>query len=1212
MSSDIQYRDRQAADVMSGLLPNVQTDPQSDGEWTGRLLQSVAQSLGVVLGAQGVASFLYDYEFKRLPAFVHLADEEGAGSVTQPAIDAAMERELIATRRVVLGSAPLAASTNPCRALLLPILADDALIGAIWVWSDREHDAFAPDRVSLAAEMAVVAGNGIQRARLLRRVQTLSGIGGALAATDDIEQICRHACDAVLAALDVDVVYIAFHIPGRDAFDVPVVVSREHGLLPASEISLDSEPIRNVLATGRLLECGAAPESLAERRTRPTGPLRRARSSVLAPLVTDGAVTGVITARSRRDVIAADDVEVFASIAGQASVALSNARRFETLRRRADDVSLLGRASRAANDSLNLDDTCAALERLLRADFACETLIIATRDDEANDRPFVIIHAGASDELDVAPVTNAVLEHAPDVVGGAQPRVITLAGAGVRPVEVALIPMLGGRRSTGVLALAAWGDDHWSTERLEILVTVAAITANAIDAARLHDEAERERRNVSRLTEWQQALIHGGEALTHSGDVERLIDTVSVELERLLPHRSLAVYVMSDEPDRMTTIRVRDRGAPVDVTMTLTIGQGIVGAAVLDSTPLLVNDAHLDSRSHYPPDDPVDTTHGENLIAAPLIVNGGTIGAVAISREGSRPFTDDEFHAFTSFVPHLATIIHTTRLVARNQAVYLSTIRALIATIDAKDPLTRGHSERVSRYARQIASEMNLPSEDQDTIELAALLHDIGKIGVPNEILSKPSALSASERAIMMEHAVLGAEIVSGARRHEIERLVPLIRHHHEWYQGGGYPDGLSGDDIPIGAAIIAVADAFDTMTTNRPYRQAMSVAAALDEARRNATTQFHPLAVDALTSTIETSSLSVDALNGFSPMPSAVTHITPVDVRPVSVLYRIAREIASIGDVDSFLLKTVRIISEELRYPNVSILLPAGDGEHFVVRANVSDVETDVITGRVAPIGDSICGWVFRYGSVANVADVLKDGRYYPAGNERVRSELAAPLTVDATVIGVLNIESPIPHAFTSLDERMLVAIASQIAPAVQLAQVHDDIKRAAQRDGLTGIYNHASFYSRLEELLSDGQRVALFIFDVEGLKRINDTAGHLAGDTALRRVAMTLDLETRPQDTVARYGGDEFAVIVTDVDETTAVEMATRLQAAVNRITWGPGAEEMSISVGVAISGRDGCKATDLVAIADKRMYDARMREREDESAKAGARERRSTPDQ
>ena len=161
--------------------------------------------------------------------------------------------------------------------------------------------------------------------------------------------------------------------------------------------------------------------------------------------------------------------------------------------------------------------------------------------------------------------------------------------------------------------------------------------------------------------------------------------------------------------------------------------------------------------------------------------------------------------------------LKTLDLLARAEDDLQATVRVLAATVDARDPYTRQHSENVSAFARRIALEMGLSHEETADIAMAALLHDIGKIGIPDAILTKKGPLDAAESQLMMSHAEVGAAIVMQAE--PLVHLAPLVRHHHEWHDGNGYPDGLKGEQIPLGAAIIAVADAYDTMTSDRPYR---------------------------------------------------------------------------------------------------------------------------------------------------------------------------------------------------------------------------------------------------------------------------------------------------------------------------------------------------------------------------------------------------------
>jgi len=186
-------------------------------------------------------------------------------------------------------------------------------------------------------------------------------------------------------------------------------------------------------------------------------------------------------------------------------------------------------------------------------------------------------------------------------------------------------------------------------------------------------------------------------------------------------------------------------------------------------------------------------------------------------------------------------------LLESNRLLELSafeTIESLNATVDAKDPYTAGHSLRVQRIALAIGAELGLPVERADALRHAALFHDIGKIAVPDSILAKPSALTEEEWASIRRHPASGAEIVG--RLGWLREAVPLIRHHHERWDGKGYPDRLAGDAIPIEAAVVGLADAWDAMTTDRPYRSALTDEEAMREIREGRGTQFAPAVVDA------------------------------------------------------------------------------------------------------------------------------------------------------------------------------------------------------------------------------------------------------------------------------------------------------------------------------------------------------------------------------
>ena len=182
--------------------------------------------------------------------------------------------------------------------------------------------------------------------------------------------------------------------------------------------------------------------------------------------------------------------------------------------------------------------------------------------------------------------------------------------------------------------------------------------------------------------------------------------------------------------------------------------------------------------------------------------------------------------------------------------LYLSTIQALNKTVEAKDPYTSGHANRVEKFAVELAKAYHLPFESIQNLKTASILHDIGKIGIHDEILNKASRLTQEEYQEIMRHPAIGAEIIS--KVNFLSDITTIVRHHHERYDGKGYPDGLSGEDIPIEAAILTIADSYDAMTSDRPYRTAMTPEEALSELQKNAGTQFHPDLVKVFVSIID------------------------------------------------------------------------------------------------------------------------------------------------------------------------------------------------------------------------------------------------------------------------------------------------------------------------------------------------------------------------
>jgi putative nucleotidyltransferase with HDIG domain len=227
----------------------------------------------------------------------------------------------------------------------------------------------------------------------------------------------------------------------------------------------------------------------------------------------------------------------------------------------------------------------------------------------------------------------------------------------------------------------------------------------------------------------------------------------------------------------------------------------------------------------------------------PLVSSEGTIGAITVgSNDESYRFTSDDVRLLSTIGNHVTIAIGNIELFTRLQDAYLATVRSLAAAVDAKDTYTRGHSDRVATFAVLIAERLDLSHDQRTALEMAAYLHDIGKIGVPESILAKPGALSAEEMSQMRHHPLIGADILRPVAFPWA--ITPIVRHHHEHWDGSGYPAGLQGEEIPVLARILCVADSFEAMTADRPYRAGRSEDEAAEELERCSGTQFDPAVV--------------------------------------------------------------------------------------------------------------------------------------------------------------------------------------------------------------------------------------------------------------------------------------------------------------------------------------------------------------------------------
>jgi HD-GYP domain-containing protein (c-di-GMP phosphodiesterase class II) len=224
----------------------------------------------------------------------------------------------------------------------------------------------------------------------------------------------------------------------------------------------------------------------------------------------------------------------------------------------------------------------------------------------------------------------------------------------------------------------------------------------------------------------------------------------------------------------------------------------------------------------------------------PMVIKDKVLGVISTYSRSPHHFTEEELKPLSLFAFQAAIAIQEARLYEDVHVTYFNTIHSLVLAMEARDPYTRGHADRVTRYSIEIAQELGLPEHDIEILRYAGEVHDVGKIAISDLILNKPGKLTPTERAAVEVHPVRGAEMLEPLQF--LKSAIPLVRHHHERYDGKGYPDGLEKDRIPLMARIMACADSFDAMTSERPYRRCkLSTEDALQEIKNNMGSQFDP-----------------------------------------------------------------------------------------------------------------------------------------------------------------------------------------------------------------------------------------------------------------------------------------------------------------------------------------------------------------------------------
>ena len=553
-------------------------------------------------------------------------------------------------------------------------------------------------------------------------------------------------------------------------------------------------------------------------------------------------------------------------------------------------------------------------------------------------------------------------------------------------------------------------------------------------------------------------------------------------------------------------------------------------------------------------------------------------------------------------------------------ALHLRTIEALALAIEAKDHTTHDHLRRVQVYAMEIGKELHLTPTELDALRAASLLHDIGKLAVPEHIISKPGKLTREEFEKMKIHPIVGAEIL---QRVEFPYPVaPIVAAHHEQWDGSGYPNGLRGEQIPIGARILSAVDCLDALASDRQYRRALPLDDAMDVLVSEAGKAFDPRVIsvlklryaelEELTRGGRSTKLSTDCLVERGLAPAAGFEVGSETIGPVNLKQmEFLTAIASARQESHILFEMVQDLGNSLSLDETLSVMSVRmkkiipfDGLAVYLKADCT-LEPTFVTGDDSrlfsalhiPLGEGLSGWVAENkkpiinGNPSVEPGYLND----PNRFSTLQSALAVPLEGIDGVVGVLTLYHAAKDAFKHDHLRILQAISSKLSLSIENNRKYHSVKESATTDYLTGLPNARSLFMHLEGEVSRCLRaqtpLTVLSCDLDGFKLVNDRFGHLEGNRILRLVAEAFRLVCRDYDYVARMGGDEFVVILPGVTADRVKTMTARLCTAMCEIGYSIcGDDVIGLSVGRAMLPDDGREAEALLGTADKRMYRAK----------------------
>lgn len=563
--------------------------------------------------------------------------------------------------------------------------------------------------------------------------------------------------------------------------------------------------------------------------------------------------------------------------------------------------------------------------------------------------------------------------------------------------------------------------------------------------------------------------------------------------------------------------------------------------------------------------------------------------------------------AHLAYKIHLQRLAQKTREITEASRIHLATVEALATAIDARDQVGIGHVRRTQIYAVGIGEILGLSEKEINALRTGALLHDIGKLAVPDHILNKPGRLTPAEMEKMKIHASVGAAILEKV---EFDcPVVPTVKYHHEAWDGTGYPEGRAKENIPLTARILSIADAYDSLRGARPFRAAIS----RDEARKSllnaAGTRFDPKLVDIFLRNLQHFEAEIEkeglsySFDGEKPNifgletgennENYVEQIKRAN-REVFTLYELAKVFSSSLNLPDTLSRFTAKIGELVPFDTCVVYL-FDEAEQTATAVCAEGKNSEALKDKRVKSGEGATGYALKkLQPVYNINPALDFSFYAHDFILDYTAMASLPLLAGERVIGAVSLYSCELETYEDEHMRLLETISRIAADAISKSLHHAETESRALTDPMTGLPNARSLQMQFEKEIGrarrNGSEFQVLMLDLDGFKSVNDTFGHKVGDVLLREISKVMRGQLRDYDFLARYAGDEFVVIVPEMSNEGVREMCQRMEKAVCDFVLpiGDGRfAQVGVSLGAAAYPRAGETLDQIIVAADQAMY-------------------------